>query len=129
MDVTTPIVVRSERQEHIEGIRTLLDFLWEHPEVPWPISLSHSYIFVDDKEQMRNVVKQLGNVSKFPSGEHLAVEKKFGDRTFFTVYVNREQVCHKVVTGIEHVEEKVTPAHDKEIVEWVCDDPLLKPSE
>lgn len=47
-------------------------------------------------------------------------ESKYNNVTV-TYEVNRESVCRKVVTGTKHVEEKIVPAHDEEIVEWVCE--------
>ena len=63
-------------------------------------------------------------------------EKLYGDSTFsldipisdyITAHIvcNRETVCTKRVLRTEHVEARVIPAHEHEVVEWDCH-PLLK---
>ena len=47
-------------------------------------------------------------------------ESKYNNVTV-SYEVNRESVCRKVVTGTKHVEEKIIPAHDEEVVEWECE--------
>jgi len=116
----------TDRQRRLASIREMLDFLESHPDFPIPYGMSYVSLFADTKEEIVNMVKQLGDVTKHAFDDQYTVEKRFGTRAGITIYISRDQVCRKVVTGIERVEEIVTPAHDKEIVDWICDEPLLK---
>lgn len=81
------------------------------------------------KELMREAAKALGKADKVWSEKYLDLQKDFGGiQLEFTI--RRDQVCERKVVGTKVIPEKVIPERVEpekveEIVEWVCDDPLL----
>lgn len=120
----------NDREGFIQGLREVADFYEQHPEVPLDRISGGTFAIniYTDKDGLREAAKAPGRAEKSAFGGVFQVE-----RTFSAIRVqwwaDREQVCRKVVKGTEHVEERVIPAHDKEIVEWECDDSLLRPTD
>lgn len=75
------------------------------------------------------VATRLGKAVKQYDNDRFRVIIRTGDFEL-TYSVAREAVCRRVVTGVKHIEASEelvkTEAHDEEIVEWICDEPLLK---
>ena len=110
------------RQETIDGLRALADYLETRPDVPLPY-----FGFVNafgDEEELPVVARAMGGFTKDHTGDYLTLVKSFGP-VGLHVHFASEQVCERVVVGTEEVPEKVTPAHTKEIVEWKCPESLL----
>lgn len=77
------------------------------------------------REKMRLLALILAPVEKVYNGEWFDLRKKFGPVTLeFTV--NRAIVCERKVVSVEEVPEKLIPAYTREIVEWECNDPILR---
>ena len=69
---------------------------------------------------------QLGGLRrKSASDSYFNATRDFGAGIEVQVTISRNAACERVVVGIEHVEETITPAHDKEIIEWKCPPSLL----
>lgn len=128
-------------QELAQGLRELADFVEERGHT-LPIDnldvTVHDWVWddqyyskretkLDAREKMRLIAKALGNAEKVYQGDYFDLRKKFGPvRLEFTV--NRSKVCERVVVGTKEIPERILEAHTKEIVEWVCTDPILAPT-
>lgn len=106
--------------EFVRELRTLADFYEKHPDFPVPNEYNHDItVVVWNKETFAKLVRQMGRATKDYSESYAHAR-----RGLLKVMVPREAVCRKVVTGTE-----VVPAREeytREIVEWVCDEPILK---
>lgn len=128
----------------IDGLRSLADWLETNPRVAdlpnfrpyvseWIYEYAKdengitNYSEPDDelsRAKMRQILKALGSCKKDYSGSTFSLKKEFGPiRLAFQT--SRETICRKVVTGSREVPEVVLPARTEEVVEWVCEDPLL----
>lgn len=112
------------REEKIAGLRALAAYLEAHPEVPVPV-LGRMYAFAT-KDKLRAIARALRSATKTASGDYFALEKSFGP-VILQVNFPRDQVCRRVVVGVDHVPEKTIPAHIVERVEWFCPESLLRP--
>lgn len=131
----------AKAQEIARGLHEFADFIAEHGH-KLPISDLNlkfdDFVFDDYKyedrrhlrtarEKMRLLALTLTPVEKVYNGEWFDLRKRFGPVVLeFTV--NRSVVCEKKVVGVEEVPERVLAAHTREIIEWECNDPILKAS-
>ena len=121
-------------RELAAGLRELADFVEVNgPKIPGNIDIISGYNFVYDdwqpngktaRDKMREIALTLGSAEKKFDGEYFELRKMFGPFTLI-FNMNRKKICERKVVGVEHVEEKVIPAYDREIVEWVCEDSIL----
>jgi hypothetical protein len=118
---------RQERQEKIDSMKDFLLFLETHPDFPVPVTFTQQYGFFDTKKELVAITRQLGKVKKVQISEYYSVEKSFG-LVSYTAYIAREKVCRAVVTGKRWVQGRIVNPHEEDVVEWICDDPLLKPN-
>lgn len=138
-----------EQAQLVKDLRDLADFL-ERPEsiaLPslyggtfsasgtvgeWGTKSDGNYGKIVDESATRANMRQFARimkpVDKDYSGGTFTLRKKFG-KLQIAINTDREAVCRMVKTGevIEHA-EIVLPARTEEVVEWVCDDPLLASS-
>lgn len=97
------------------------------------------YSVVDEfrtHSKMRRIAKALRNAKKNYNGDSFSLSKTFGESPWrpgsitIAFQTTRQAVCRKVVKEVKEIPEeivpsKVIPARTEEVVEWVCDDPLL----
>jgi hypothetical protein len=130
-----------DQRELVEGLRKLADFIEEHPELPISdpeISVEYwihePYTFDDDqrsvKERMQVAARALGRANKEYYGSYFNLSRKFSEHVKLEFTSDRQEVCRRVVKEVVHhpeqiVPQKVLPARTEEVVEWVCDDPIL----
>ena len=116
------------RDQYIQGLRDVADFLAAHPTLPTPTEHQLSvYNFGEDETLLlaRRIAKQLGSFKKNESGGNLVLEKTFGPITLRFVLL-RKYICQRTVVGTRNVERRVIPLNAKteiveeEIVEWKC---------
>jgi len=124
------------REQWLGDMQEMLDFLCVHPEVPAPIySFSSGFASLPDDEQERDaVLRGLKSFRKVFVGDDFHAEKCFGlsGNVKLVLYTNRDKVCKRVVIGKKMVDEvtvpaqegRIIPAHEEDIVKWVCD-PIL----
>jgi hypothetical protein len=124
------------QREVVEGLRALANDIEEFG-VKLPInspSISMvTWIYDEDdktaKEQMAEAARLLRNAQKVHNSSYFDLRKFYGPiKVEFTTM--RENVCRRVVVGVEEIPEEIVPARVKparkeEKVEWVCDEPLL----
>ena len=109
-----------------DGLRALADWFDANPDVvdnP-EVTINHPCF---TREKFVEASKALGGRrEKIVEGSYFTVRRTFGEGVHVDVYVARERVCRKVVTGMRDVPETVIPARTEEVVEWVCEDSLLE---
>jgi len=128
------------RDDLVSNLRELADFLEAHGlELPSDVYMASSYNFLYDdhgeyrhnrsaREKARSITKVLargGIVEKKFEGGYLELRRKFGT-IVLEFNLSREKVCERKTVGYEDVPEKTTPAYKREIVEWICTDPILR---
>jgi hypothetical protein len=107
-----------KRQETIDGVRQMLDFLEANPQVTLPRSLDRFAIwFFGEKDEFLQSVKHFGSCEKSIVDKELHVTKMFGS-VKLVAEVNRDQRLHKA-----NVMKTV-----QEVDEWDCE-PLLSQAE
>jgi hypothetical protein len=95
-----------ERQEKIDGVRQMLDFLEANPEVKLPRSFDRFAIwFFGEKDEFLEAVKHFGSCEKSVVEKELHVTKSFGC-VKLVAEVNRDAVCvKKTVKRLVDVDE------------------------
>ena len=120
--------ITTEQQEWLDGLRAMAEWFEQHPE---RIQLTGGWksvnisIFASDKTELVQLVRELGRVEKIQSNGLFYCRRRFGPHSVDAV-TSRSKVCTRVVTGTRLIPEEIVPAREEEIVEWECDDPLLK---
>ncbi len=110
-----------ERADFIRGLREFADFVEQHPDVPVPGYEVLIDVFPAD---LVATAQALSHFEKAGVGEYFVLRRWFG-RIRVEWNAPRETVCRKIILGTRRVEDKLIPAHDEEIVEWECTEPLL----
>lgn len=105
------------RDETIQGLRALADFLAEHPDVPLPSLTLNA--FVDTKAEIAAIAR-VAPWGKNHNGDWFFLTRSFAGTVRLDINVPRGQVCERVVIG-----QRTVPAHEEDIVEWKCDESLL----
>lgn len=116
-----------KREDFVRDLRALADFYEQNLLVPVPTNEAqfNAWLHGDDAaEKLAEIARTIGPVEKHYFGQYFTLRKCFGavQLDFNTL---REQVCQRKVVGTKHVEEEVIPAHEEEIVEWDCSEPIL----
>ena len=110
------------REQLIEGLRELADFLAATPQLE--LSAQTYNIYVESREELAAIAR-LSSWRKEFIGDYFILRKTFAGLTL-DVYTKRESVCRAVVTGQRVVPaQPASPEHVEDIVEWVCDDAVL----
>ena len=112
--------------DYVAGLRELADYLELHPELVPQYGGQHVYMHADNADQFSALVSELGGRREKEADDyHIGVTRRFGPHEY-DLYVDREQVCRKVVTGTRVVPARpAEPESVEDVVEWVCDDPIL----
>lgn len=119
---------RTTRQQAVDGIRALADFLEDHPELDAPDTDRFHVCLTwkdDPKAEMARwarAASHLKPIKDFDSDQYARLLIPFGP-TSIEVFANREQVCEKVITGTETVTKTV---QDPEMLKAV---PLVEVTE
>jgi hypothetical protein len=108
----------NDREELIQGLRDMADFLEQQPDVPIVYHAGMS-VPVFGIDTIRAAIRAMGDVEKRFEGNYVSVIRRFGP-VKYEVFVAREDVCEKTVVG-----KRVVPEHEEEIVEWSCRESLL----
>lgn len=135
------MTTETKASEYADGLRALADMIEANPElVPiFKFSLGEIREPINDREELATFARaaaRTGNkVSKNFGSKYASVAVAFGPVTL-AAYIEREQVCDRVVVGTEVVVETgpdpeavaalpvVEREVEREIVEWRCR-PLL----
>ena len=107
--MSTPTVsVTDQLREHIIGVRRVIDWLDEHPDLPLSIRVigtgkMHAYLFGDEFAPAVRALKAgapIGTVRKSEDDDYSRVTRDFGGVTV-ELYTRRDEVCELVVVGTE----------------------------
>lgn len=130
----------AKRAEWLNGVRSLADFIEANPDFGVPYGGFTQYLYAGDSDETKSALaamaRMLGTAAKETSDFYFQLTRMFGPIPF-TVAVDREMVCRKVVTGVETVEvqvppegvEMVTVTEQRETFEWICPESILRPAE
>lgn len=115
--------------EYANALRRIADWIETHPEVPLPSATSLDITAVSGRESLSAVARAFGTATKEYSDSLIYLIKDFGGVSL-RVIEWRSNVCKRVVVGKTTVPEKILPAqlipaHEEDVVEWRCDEPLL----
>lgn len=117
--------MKDGRLQKLSDVRSLLDWLEQHPEVPLPYFESGLMISsVNTRDEVTALAREFGECEKDFVDESFYLRKRFGT-TYLYAFTARNEVCERVVVGTERMPERVQPAYVREIVEWRCAEPLL----
>lgn len=111
------------RQEFIQGLRDLADFLEARPTVPTPNGYLNQYVF---PSAFRESARALGAFDKTPSDDFYGAERRFGPITL-RLFTDRSAVCKRIVKGTRIIPAE--PERTEEVVEWECSESLLAETE
>lgn len=109
------------------GLRELADWLDENEGALPDSNLSELMVNVwcRDKDEFLTAARSLaGRREKIADDHYFTVRRSFGP-VHVDVYTARSEVCRRVVVDRIERAEVVLPAHVEEVVEWVCDEPIL----
>lgn len=125
-----------QRQQFIDGLRSLADFMEANAVVPVPYigSMIHT---VRDREAFIPIARALGAGTKEYTNEYFFFGKSFGQEIIYKLVIKREKVCEAKVVGTRIIPAHVIPArreeeiaeHTEEIIEWECKDSILAPQD
>jgi hypothetical protein len=116
--VTVTETLNETKQEYVDGLRELADWLERNPDFIPPYQPLRVDVFTDDQMEFARKAKRLGGRrEKLGSSSYFFVRRKFGPH-YLDVNVGREQVCKRVVVGTREV--LAQEARVEEIVEWEC---------
>ena len=110
----------------VAALRDLADWADANRDLADELVVGTFYFFPGDEDKFAQIAHHLGGFrEKTADSSWFNVTRKFGAGLDVQVSLSRGSVCERVVVGTERVEEVITPAHDKEIVEWRCPPSLL----
>jgi hypothetical protein len=121
-------------KEYADGLRAIADFFEQHEEIGLPHDAEYfSYFSAQTKEEMALLSRALGSCNKKYGDWQFILSRNFGAVTFRAI-VSREQICKRVVVGKKAIPghvlpakpEEYIPAHEEDVIEWQCDEPLLE---
>lgn len=124
------------RDNLVASLRELADFIEDHgiemPEldvsVRGYVSDYHPKTYRKStgypRKMMRNAALAMRKAQKIHDNGTFKLRREFGIIPV-VVWTSREQVCKKIVVEKIQMPETVIPAYEREVAEWVCDDPIL----
>ena len=113
------------RVAYVKGLRDFAAFL-ETTDAPIPVGQTFNAPLYD-KEKFKAAVKVIAGRGKKSFDDSLAYYRADFETLTYQVYIMRNQVCERIVTGTKEVPAISYPAHTEEIVEWKCEPWLESP--
>jgi hypothetical protein len=116
-----------DRLQKLNDVRDVLDWLEAHPQVPLPYDIGYGGFLIASvnlKGELQQLAREFGECEKEFSQDSFYLRKRFGTSSLYA-FTARQEVCERVVVGVEQVPEEIRPAYQREIVEWRCNEPLL----
>jgi hypothetical protein len=128
----------NERQQKIDAMRRICDFLESHPEfkLPYEMNTGKTTAFPSGKADFAAHVRMLGSGNKEVDDSFFRFSRDFGG-VVIELAESRDLICDRVVVGTKEIETeeadpvavaaipKVKVRKQVEIVEWRCPDNLL----
>ena len=129
-------MTENNNQQLIESLREMALFLEARPKLPKVSSTMRFDIWCFTKEAARAVARMVGGkLTKDGSWETYMILKRQIGTFSLEINITRKEVCERVVVGtrtIEATPEQIlpaTPEREEEIIEWRCDESILKENE
>ena len=110
--------------EYADGLRQLADWIEAHPDIKTP-ETTISCCSVNSKEEAASVLLALKPCRKHFGPDMFSIKRDFGPLTLSFLFY-RTDVCTRRVIGTRHVEARLVPEREEEIVEWDCPEALLR---
>ena len=113
-----------DREQYIAGLKEVIAFYENNPDIPTPSYYSHTNATVGTKEDAAAVMRALGACKKEYEDNLFTVAGMIGKIDARFVFF-RDAVCVKRVVGTKVepakiIERQVLPERTVEIVEWDC---------
>jgi len=116
--------LKSERQNYIDGLRQVAQFLADNPDVGLPEPHMAIYRMPDTREGAATAMRAFGNCTKRYDDSMFRLTKQFGGITLQAVFY-RSSVCERKVVGKKIIPAvPAQPEKEVDLVEWVCN-PIL----
>lgn len=119
--------------EYADSLRLLADWYEEHQEIATP-STDFKVYSLNTKEEATRCMMALKPCKKEYKDSLFYLSRQFGSIDLEFVFY-RDQVCTRRVVGkkligtqvipAKTIAEEIIPAHEEDIVEWDCGNPLL----
>lgn len=118
---------QNNNEAMIQGLEELARFLRSSPDFPTISSYLWASLYFQNKVDLISATRMLHFAKKEYNNSAFNVVRKFGpgNQVQIRLTIAREQVCEKKVVGTKHVEAYTIAAHEEEVVEWKCSEPLL----
>jgi hypothetical protein len=117
-------------KNYVQRLREVANFYEANPDVKLPSDFVHGtvYIYGASKEDLIVGAKAFGKAEKVFDEDKFELVKRFPSGAQLGFYMNREDVCKRVVVGTEILqavtipakEEYTIPSQSVDIVEWEC---------
>jgi len=116
-------------------LRNLADFYETHPKAPIPFDFKYGWLnaYLPGGDEGRAILQSLGSFRKVFEDDYFRAEVQVGEMTL-RFSTRRENICVRKVVGTKivaetvipssYTPETVIPAHEEEIVEWDCGQPI-----
>jgi hypothetical protein len=120
------------RAEFISGIRSLADWMEQHPSMPTPSSMGVANIYAGSRARLLELRHACGLKDKATfHDEYVGFRKTFSENVRLEVFCTKDKTCKRVQVG-----EKVIPATPEMLVpgkpervepvyEWKCPESIL----
>lgn len=105
-------------KEFAAGLRAAAEWFEAHPDVPAPCEAAWN-VFVDTREEMAAIARQLGSADKNVIGDWYVL-RVTAPQFMIEWNIHRGKVCTSRVIGTKQIPETFIPAHAEEILEWDC---------
>lgn len=109
------------RADYVKDLRALADLLESDPNILLPVE-QEFYAYTMEKEVFKRGVKAIGS-----RGRKVLTDDAWANYIVdfglikYRLYIERQQVCERIVTGQKEVPEVLIPAHAEDVVEWKCE--------
>lgn len=116
-----------QRRDTITGVREVMSFLEDHPNLPLPNIDLQRYGMT--KAEMIEATKAFKTATKTFFGNYFELAKEFTGDVSLKYNASRQEVCERIVTGQKTIPAYTEPAREVEetvedVIEWKCH-PLL----
>lgn len=109
------------RAKYVKGLRDLAEMLESEPDIILPVEQDF-YAYTMEKDVFKRGVKAIGLRGRkvLENDQWANYIVQFGPIKY-RLYIDRGQVCERIVVGKKAVAEVVIPAHDEDVVDWKCE--------
>ena len=123
-----------DRKQYISTLRKIADIAEKNPDIQVPY-LGSIIISARSKQELIDLAKTYGGKwDKHYTDHEFNLTQQLAKSICLYMYIEKEKICKKIVTGkkivpkfvIPATEERVIPEHEEDIVEWYCPDSIME---